>query len=277
MRPRIFEEDDDEPQAAPAGAGRGVVRPAPRLDAAAAQQLQAAKDAGLLADFDSFLDARAPLPAPLPAHLAAAAPPSAAPPPSSHYIGAMVQKAAERKRVQDSVLERRLAREQEAEEAQYGVKERFVTAAYAAKQEAQQRDAALAAQQAAEEEAALASRRGLTGLYQHVLFAGAGGSLAPPPQQQQQQSPQPQQPSLAASGGGSTSASPPAQQQAQQALPPRPAAGASGAVADALPAPLPPPVPSAPVGFQGSTPEEVEQARIAAVARFEARKAAGLL
>jgi coiled-coil domain-containing protein 55 len=53
----------------------------------------------------------------------------------SKYIGSLLEKAEERKREQDVLMERRLAKERAAEDHLFGDKEKFVTAAYRRKME----------------------------------------------------------------------------------------------------------------------------------------------
>jgi hypothetical protein len=191
----------------------------------------------------------------------------------------MVQKAAEKKRIQDAVIERRLAKEQEAEEALYGPKERFVTSSYASVKEARKVAQEEEAKQAAEEASALASKRGLTGLYRNVLFAGAGGTMEP--QGSASSAPQvkaPQQPPAEATAPVPHQTL--SQQQYSAALVEQPTSSSSSS-SSSLPfastsASLAQQMRRA-AGFQGSSPEEIEKARTQAQARYEARKAAGLL
>ena len=302
QRPSIFSDDDDVPLSSHSAARPRVV-PAPLLDAHAASQLEAVKSAGLL-DFDSYLEASGSSTSGsssgstlgqramgLGGTVSGASlsgggggggtelfPARSTSAPQSQYIAAMVQKAAEKKRIQDAVIERRLAKEQEAEEAQYGPKERFVTSSYASVKEARKVAQEEEAKQAAEEASALASKRGLTGLYRNVLFAGAGGTMEPQgsassvplvnaPQQPlaEATAPVPHQKLSQQQYSATLVEQPTTSSSSSSSLP---SASASVTLAQQM---------RRAAGFQGSSPEEVEKARAQAQARYEARKAAGLL
>jgi hypothetical protein len=239
-------------------------------------------------DYDSFLESRDAVAS------STAAPSSRVP---SRFIASMMEKAAARGRGREEALERRLAREREAEAVQFAGKEEFVTSAYAAKLDARAAEAVEAAR-AAEAEAAgdVRKRADMSDMYRNLLFAGGGGGGAlpavapptkappppllppqppppplppqqppPPPQQQQRQQRGAGAPLLLEAGSGTTAAL---------------AGAAPGALA---PSSLPPPPPQQQqqhrlsLSFAGSSAEEVEAARVRARTRYEARLAAGAL
>ena len=88
----------------------------------------------------------------------------------SRYIGQLLVKAQEREREADVVFERRTVKERQKEDHLYGDKEKFVTAAYKKKLEA---DAAFAAQEkaadAAEAAADVSKRRDMSAFYANLL------------------------------------------------------------------------------------------------------------
>ena len=147
-------------------------------------------------DYDNFLDAKAATTssaktgsnrAATSSAAAAAAVPRSSLPKESRYIGALLSKAAERGVSREAAHERKLAREREKEDAEFGEKEKFVTGAYRAvlAERAAREDAEKLA--AAREAAADVTKKGdLSGFYRNLLTnnvalgggAGAVGSHA---------------------------------------------------------------------------------------------------
>ena len=105
------------------------------------------------------------------------------PPPAreSRYIGSLLSKAVERDAARDAVHERKLAREREKEEAEFGGKEKFVTGAYrAVLADRVAREAADAAAAAREAAADVTKQGDLAGFYRNLLttnvaFGGHAG------------------------------------------------------------------------------------------------------
>ena len=97
----------------------------------------------------------------------------------SRYIGQLLVKAQEREREADVVFERRTVKERQKEDHLYGDKEKFVTAAYKKKLEA---DAAFAAQEkaadAAEAAADVSKRRDMSAFYANLLTKNAAFGCA---------------------------------------------------------------------------------------------------
>jgi len=88
----------------------------------------------------------------------------------SKYVGALLEKAEERKREQEILTERRLAKEREAEDHLFGDKEKFVTAAYKKKLEEEKKWKDEQAQKEAEEEMNAADKKGHMGdFYRNLL------------------------------------------------------------------------------------------------------------
>ena len=88
----------------------------------------------------------------------------------SRYIGQLLVKAAEREREADVVFERRTVKERQKEDHLYGDKEKFVTAAYKKKLEADAAfEAAERAADAAEAAADVSKRRDMSAFYANLL------------------------------------------------------------------------------------------------------------
>lgn len=88
----------------------------------------------------------------------------------SKYVGALLEKAEERKREQEILTERRLAKEREAEDHLFGDKEKFVTAAYKKKLEEEKKWKEEQAQREADEEMNAADKIGHMGdFYRNLL------------------------------------------------------------------------------------------------------------
>jgi hypothetical protein len=109
---------------------------------------------------------------------------AAAPVRSSKYIGTLMAKAEERKADRDIVYERKLAREREAEEEEFGPTESFVTSAYKAKlEERKARESELAQKAAVDAINDVTKKSDMTGFYRGLLMnnnrfgAHAGASL----------------------------------------------------------------------------------------------------
>jgi len=100
----------------------------------------------------------------------------------SKYIAGLMETAAHRKKEQDVLLERRLEKEREAEEAVYGTKEKFVTGAYRRKLEEDEKWKLEQVRKQEEDEAnAVEKKRSMAGFYSNyvigVVGAGAGGGV----------------------------------------------------------------------------------------------------
>jgi coiled-coil domain-containing protein 55 len=88
----------------------------------------------------------------------------------SKYVGALLEKAEERKREQEILTERRLAKERKAEDHLFGDKEKFITVAYKKKLEEEKKWKDEQAQKQAEEEMNAADKKGHMGdFYRNLL------------------------------------------------------------------------------------------------------------
>lgn len=106
----------------------------------------------------------------------------------SRYIAGLLEKAEERKREQDVLYERQLAKERAAEDHLFGDKERFVTGAYRKKLEEQQKWKEEQKRKKEEEEANAVEKRGHMGdFYRNLLRSNVAFGAAPAPAQQQQE------------------------------------------------------------------------------------------
>ena len=101
----------------------------------------------------------------------------------SKYIAGLMETAEHRKKEQEVLLERRLEKEREAEEAVYGTKEKFVTGAYRRKLEEDEKWKLEQVRKREEDEAnAVEKKQSMAGFYSNYLNvvggagAGAGGS-----------------------------------------------------------------------------------------------------
>lgn len=88
----------------------------------------------------------------------------------SRYIASLLEKAEERRREQDVLYERRLAKERAAEDHLFGDKEKFVTAAYKKKLEEDAKWAAARKKEEEEEERNAVEKKGHMGDFYRHLF-----------------------------------------------------------------------------------------------------------
>ena len=100
----------------------------------------------------------------------------------SKYIAGLMETAEHRKKEQEVLLERRLEKEREAEEAVYGTKEKFVTGAYRRKLEEDEKWKLEQVRKREEDEAnAVEKKQSMAGFYSNYLNvvggAGAGGGV----------------------------------------------------------------------------------------------------
>lgn len=105
--------------------------------------------------------------------------------PQSRYIEQLLEKAKERQFEREKMLDRKIAKENAAEEALYGDTEAFVTGAYAAKlEERKAKEAALRKQDAQDDANDVTRKKDFTGFYRNLLMkdgvAGGGGASTRP-------------------------------------------------------------------------------------------------
>jgi len=160
MRPSMFDEDDTDDS--PSLQQRTVFRPRVGLSQAVVDPVSLGLDASVL-DYDGFVEKKNEA-----ASISGAGKGIGG---QARYIGGLVAKAEERKKVLEEVHERKLAREREAEGALYSDKEVFVTSSYAATLELRKLEAEKEAKTAFADEAA-ASKAGMSGIFKSMLFGG---------------------------------------------------------------------------------------------------------
>lgn len=278
MRPSMFDEDDTDDS--PSLLQRTVFRPRVGLSQAVVDPVSLGLDASVL-DYDGFVEKKNEA-----ASISGAGKGIGG---QARYIGGLVAKAEERKKVLEEVHERKLAREREAEGALYSDKEVFVTSSYAATLELRKLEAEKEAKTALADEAA-ASKAGMSGIFKSMLFGGgaigdsalacsiSGGEraripLAPYTSSEKSLAP-PLVPHNHSHGLSAESASQrvtlPEPPQQDVFLPPteQPLSSKSDQLSTKI---------TPPARFQGSTPAQVGESRALALERFNARAAAKLL
>jgi len=259
-RASAFDDEDDAAGSSSAASGSDARARIARSQAAQAASALTAEDAAAM-DYDAWKGSDEAATSSRHAGVGASAPA----PKQSQYIGSLLSKAAERGLDRERVLERKIAREAEAEAAEFGEStESFVTGAYAARLE--ERAAREEALDRSEARGDVARSGGMAGFYRGVLSAsvmgggrdgqGAGTSVRP-----------------VAAAASAVSERPKASATSEQR---QPAAPAGSAVSSAA-APAPAPAPAARKEAFRSSAEEVEAARLAAETRWAAKAARAAL